>query len=215
MFLITEDMLFFFHGDIELQRVRSDENSILWYCSVDYSPSQSPTKTLYIRLVFVRSGTSVFLDLVLLSCTPVATNSFSCSSLQSSYTATLSSTCFWLFLPSGIQSGEETDVGTFTLLVFRNKQGAWHKGTQLMKGFDFPFTTTKNSIRLIFVIAIFYWQSNTFTRTAFKCEDHIKRLLWGLKQVLDFNLIPLRTNFDTQTTVISHRRRKRFSFSAG
>ena len=66
MFLITEDMLFF-HENMEFQRVRSDENSILWfsfrlllksrlYCSVDYSPSQSPTKTLYIRLVFVRSG---------------------------------------------------------------------------------------------------------------------------------------------------------------
>ena len=27
------------------------------------------------------------------------------------YTATLSSTCFWIFLPSGVQSGEETDVG--------------------------------------------------------------------------------------------------------
>ena len=49
---------------------------------------------------------NVFLDLVLLSCTPVATNSF-----WSSYTATLSSKCFWIFLPSGIQSGEETDVG--------------------------------------------------------------------------------------------------------
>ena len=52
--------VFFFHGDIELQRVRSDKNSLLWfsfrlllksrpYCSVeDYSPSQSPTKTSYI-----------------------------------------------------------------------------------------------------------------------------------------------------------------------
>ena len=104
---------------------------------------------------------SVFLDLVLLSCTPVATNSFSCPSLQSSYTARLSSTCFWLFLPSGIQSGEETDVGrqrlnqaleslfTFTLLVFRTKQDAWHKRIQLKKGFHFPCTGTINSVRLI------------------------------------------------------------------
>ena len=49
----------FFYGDIELQRVRSEKNSLLWfsfrlllksraYCSVeDYSPSQSPTKTSY------------------------------------------------------------------------------------------------------------------------------------------------------------------------
>ena len=104
---------------------------------------------------------SVFLDLVLLSCTPVATNSFSCRSLQSSYTDTMSSTCFWIFLPSRIQSGEETDVGrqrlnrefeslfTFTLLVFRTKQGAWHKRIQLMKGLHFPSTRTINSVRLI------------------------------------------------------------------
>ena len=54
---------------------------------------------------------SVFLHLVLLSFTPVASNSFSFPSLRSRYTATLSSTCFWIFLPSRIQPGEETDVG--------------------------------------------------------------------------------------------------------
>ena len=54
---------------------------------------------------------SVFLYLVLLRFTPVASNSFSFPSLRSSYTATLSSTRFWIFLPSRIQSGEETDVG--------------------------------------------------------------------------------------------------------
>ena len=171
--------------------------------------------TNIICLSFSELENCVFLDLVLLRFTTATSYSFSCPSWRSSFTATLSCTCFWIFLPSGIQSAEETDVGTFILLLFRNKQGAWHKGTQLMKGFDFPFTTTKNSIRLIFVLGIFYWQSNTFTRTAFKCEDHIKRLLWGLKQVLDSYLIPLRTNFDIQTTVISHRRRKRFSSSAG
>ena len=51
------------------------------------------------------------------------------------------------------------------------------------------------------------------------CDNHIKRasLLWGLKKVLGSNVIPLRTKFDTQTksTVISHRKRKRFSSSAG
>ena len=41
------------------------------------------------------------------------------------------------------------------------------------------------------------------------------RLYWGLKQVLGSNMIPVRTKFDTQTTVISHRRRKQFSSSAG
>ena len=46
-----------------------------------------------------------------------------------------------------------------------------------------------------------------------KMDYYIKRarLLWGLKlQVLGSNLIPLRIKLDTQTTVISHRRRKWF-----
>ena len=54
---------------------------------------------------------SVFLHLVLLSFTSVASNSFSFNSLRSRYIATLSSTCFSIFLPSRIQPGEETDVG--------------------------------------------------------------------------------------------------------
>ena len=54
---------------------------------------------------------SVFLHLVVLSFTPVASNCFSLDSLRSRYTATLSSTCFWIFLLSRIQPGEETDVG--------------------------------------------------------------------------------------------------------
>ena len=118
MFLITD---IFFPRDIELQRVRSDKNSLLWfsfrlllksrpYCSVeDYSPSQSPTKHhIFVRLELENS---VFLNLVLLSFTPVASRYFSFPSSRSGYTATLSSTCFWIFLPSRIQSGQETDVG--------------------------------------------------------------------------------------------------------
>ena len=54
---------------------------------------------------------SVFLHLLLLSFTSVASNSFSFNSLRSRYIATLSSTCFSIFLPSRIQPGEETDVG--------------------------------------------------------------------------------------------------------
>ena len=100
--------------------------------------------TNIICLSFSELENSVFLDLVLLRFTPVTSYSFSCPPWRSSFTATLVCTCFWICLPSGIQSGEETDVGTFILLLFRNKQGAWHKGTQLMKGFDFRFTTTKN-----------------------------------------------------------------------
>ena len=171
MLLIT-DMLFS-HGDIELQLARSNEKAILWflfrlllksrpYCSVEnYSPSQSPTKTLYVcpfwnwRIAFTWTWFSFK------SCTPVAINSFSCPCLRSSYTATLSSKCFRIFLPSGIQSGEETDVGrhrlnraleflfTFTLVVFRTKQGARHERIQLMKCFHFLSTRTINSARLI------------------------------------------------------------------
>ena len=66
--------------------------------------------------------------------------------------------------------------------------------------------------------SIYYSIGNPTLSHVQLCENYIKRarLLWGLKlQVLVFNLIPLRTKLDTQTTVISHRRRKRVSSSAG
>ena len=58
-----------------------------------------------------------------------------------------------------------------------------------MKGFHFPSTRTTNSVRLIL--------GSQYSL----CANYIKRarLLWGLKQVLGTNLIPLRTKFDTQT----------------
>ena len=62
---------------------------------------------------------SVFLDLILLRFTPAASYSFYCPSWQSttnSSSATLSCTCFWISLPSGIQWGEETDVGRQRLM---------------------------------------------------------------------------------------------------
>ena len=115
MFLIT-DMFYFPRG---LQRVRSDKNSLLLfsfrlllksrpYCSVEvYSPSQSPTKTSYI----CPSGTGEQ-RFPALGSLKVYSSCFQLSfpSFRSSYTATLSSICFWIFLPSRIQSGEETDV---------------------------------------------------------------------------------------------------------
>ena len=139
---------------------------------------------------------SVFLDLILLSCTPVATNSFSCPSLRSSYTATLSSTCFWIFLPSRIQPGEETDVGkqrlnhsSLSLSRFSelNKVLDTNEYNSVMKGFHFLSTRTTNSIRLILGSQYSLY------------ENYIKRarLLWGLKQVLGTNLIPLRTKLNT------------------
>ena len=86
-----------------------------------------------------------------------------------------------------------------------------------MKVSDLPSTGTTHSIPRILVI--FCWQANTFTQL---CQNNTKRalLLWGLKQVLGCNMTGLRSKFDfkwttTQTTVVSHRRRKRFSSSAG
>ena len=117
MFLITD--MFFFHGDIELQRVRSDKNSLLWFfTSFTFEkssilqcrrllPIANTNKKLFVRLELENRVFGTFL----LRITPVASNSFSFPALRSSYTATLSSTCFWIFLPSRIQSGEETDVG--------------------------------------------------------------------------------------------------------
>ena len=111
----------------------------------------------------------------------------------------------------------ESLFARITVLVVGINQGAWNKGKQLMKVSDLPSTGTTHSIRLI--LAIFYWQANTFTQL---CQNNTKRalLLWGLKQFLGSNMKGLRSKFDfkwttTQTTVVSHRRRKRFSSSAG
>ena len=148
----------------------------------DYSPSQSPTKTSYICRLELEN--SVFLHLVLLRFIPVASNSFSFPSLRSSYTAaTLSSTCFWIFLPSRIQSGEETDIGRQRLNyspIFRTKQVAWHKRIQL----NYKLSTTYPRL------AIFSLR-----------ELHQRaRLLWGLKQVF----VPIWSPWEPN---LSNRRR--------
>ena len=164
--------------------------------------------TNIICLSFSELENSFFLDLVLLRFTPATSYSFSCPSCQAS------------------QLHCHVHVSEFVFPVEFNRA---KKPTLALSSFSFSEINKALDTKehnwwgvLIFlsqqlkILAIFYWQwSNTFTSTVFKCEDHIKRLLWGLKQVLDSNLIPLRTNFDIQTTVISHRRRKRFSSSAG
>ena len=149
MFLITEDILFFPRGrrtstcplgwklnTLILVSFTFEKSSILQYRRLLPFRNHQQKHILDLYLSAPELENSVFLDLAVLSCTPVAPHSFSCPSLQSSYTATLSSTCFWLFLPNGIQSGEETDIGrerlnlaleslfTCTLLVFRTKQPA-------------------------------------------------------------------------------------------
>ena len=76
-------------------------------------------------------------------------------------------------------------------------------------------TTAWNSVRPI--LGSQYSIGNPSLSLVQLRENHIKwdRLLWGLKQVLGSNNDTLRTKFDTQLTLISHRRRKRLSSSAG
>ena len=84
-----------------------------------------------------------------------------------------------------------------------------------MEGSVFPSTSKNCKLGPTYPwLAIFYRQSNTFTRTAF-LELSLHQKSPRLKQVLGSNMIPLITKFDTQMTVISHRRKERFSSSAG
>ena len=45
---------------------------------------------------------------------------------------------------------QRQEGSALTLLVFRTKQGTWHKQIQMMKGYGFPSTRTTNLVRLIF-----------------------------------------------------------------
>ena len=161
---------------------------------------------------------SVFLDLILLRFTPVASYTFYCPSWRStanSLSATLSCTCFWIFLPSGIQSGKETDVGrqrlnwvleslfTFGLLVFRTKQGAWHKRIKLMKVSDFPSTRTTNSVRLI----LGSQKGNNFTRTALQESHQTTSFALRPETSSCCNMIPRRTKFKGRDHGYAHARR--------
>ena len=123
---------------------------------------------------------SVFLDLALFRFTLVSSSSSSCSSRRStaiSWSATQPCTCFWIFLLSGLRSARkptleaalESLFARTTVLVVGINQGAWDKGKQLMKVSDLPSTGTTQSIR--FILAIFYWQANTFTQL---CQNNTK-----------------------------------------
>ena len=227
MFL-TNDM-FFYQLDIELQCVRWNENSILWFLfclhlkSHPHSQIELPvaiTNILYLSVPELEN--SVFLDLVLLCDTAVASYPFYCPSWRSTPTsssATLSRTCFWIFLPSGIQSGKETDIGrqhlnlsSLSLFSFSELNKVldtwWRVLISLHK-------TATNSVRPI-LVSQYSIGNPSLSHVQFR-KNHIKRarLLWGWKTSSQFQYNTLRTKFDTQTTVISHRRRKRFSSSAG
>ena len=80
---------------------------------------------------------------------------------------------------------------TFTLLIFRTKQGPWH----LMKGSDFPPQDGNKLGPTYPCLAIFYWQFITFTRTVSQ-ESHqtSPSALRAEKQVLSSNIIPWEPN---------------------
>ena len=148
MFFTTA--MFFYPLDIELQRnvsarIRTqyfDSSTVYTWKVVHIQKTELPVAIDIIYLSLPGLEKSVFMDLVLLRFTAAASYSFCYPSWWSTAncsSGTLSCTRFWIFQPSGIQSGEETDVGrqrlnqalesllTFTLLVFRTKQGAWRK----------------------------------------------------------------------------------------
>ena len=227
MFLTTD--MFFYQLDIELQCVRWNKNSILWFLfclhlkSHPHSQIELPvaiTNILYLSVPELEN--SVFLDLVLLCDTAVASYPFYCPSWRSTPTsssATLSRTCFWIFLPSGIQSGKETDIGrqhlnlsSLSLFSFSELNKVldtwWRVLISLHK-------TATNSVRPI-LVSQYSIGNPSLSHVQFR-KNHIKRarLFWGWKTSSQFQYNTLRTKFDTQTTVISHRRRKRFSSSAG
>ena len=130
------------------------------------------------RFVYIwKVENSVFLHLV--------DHSFHCPSWRSTANSSLAMlhvqcTCFWIFLASGIQSGKETDVGrqrlnraleslfTFTLLVCRTKQGAWHKRIELIKGSDFLLQELQIlsdfSWACIILLAIQHFHTYSFAR---------------------------------------------------
>ena len=187
--------MFFYLLDNELQCVRWNKNSILWFSfrlhlkSHPHSQIELPvaiTNIIYLSVPELEN--SMFLDLVLLCDTPVASYPFYCPSWRStpnSSSATLSHTCFWIFLPSGIQSGKETDVGrqhlnlsSLSLFSFSELNKAldtwWRVLISLHK-------TARNSVRPI-LVSQYSIGNPSLPHVQFR-KNHIKwaRLLWGLK----------------------------------
>ena len=211
MFLIT-DMLHFPRRHRTLTCPLGWELNALILVSCTFEKSSIPqcsrwlpvaiTNKNILHLSVPEMGNSVFPDLVLLSCTPAATNSLSCPSLRSSYTATLLSTCFWIFLLRGIQSGEETDVGKQRLNQALESLSSLSlfSFSELNKALDtneynwwrvFIFLPQELQIRCDLSSA----RNILFARTK---SNKLPRLLWGLKQVFGTNLIPLRPNLSNR-----------------
>ena len=106
---------------------------------------------------------------------------------------------------TALESGAWLSLHFLILLVFRTEQGAWLKRNQY------------NWSRVLIFLS-----QELQTRPHLSSARNILSLhhtsAW-LKQVLGFNMIPLRTKFDTETTVMSQRIKERewerFSSPAG
>ena len=109
---------------------------------------------------------------------------------------------FWIFLPSGIQSGEETDVGKQRLNRALESLSSLSlvSFSELNKALDtneynwwrvFIFLPQGLQIRCDLSSA----RNILFARTK---SNKLPRLLWGLKQVFGTNLIPLRPNLSNR-----------------
>ena len=96
---------------------------------------------------------------------------------------------------TALESGAWLSLHFLTLLVFRTEQGAWLKRDQY------------NWSRVLIFLS-----QELQTRPDLSSARNILSLhhtsAW-LKQLLGSNMIPLRTKFDTETTVISHRIKER------
>ena len=129
---------------------------------------------------------------------------------------------FWIFLSSEIQSGEKKrtledsawNLFTFTLLIFRTKQGAWHKRIQLKRGSDFPSTRTSHTVRLILGLQYSVENPTRHTYSSARIASNEPVYFEGWNKFSDSIRSPWEPNL-THRWRLSYRRRKRFSSSVG
>ena len=100
----------------------------------------------------------------------------------------------------------------FTLLIFRTKQGAWHKRIQLKRGSDFPSTRTTNTVRLILgsQYSIGNPTLHTYSFARIASNEPVYFDGWNKFSVPTWS--PWEPNL-THRRQFSYRRRKRFSSS--
>ena len=200
MFLIT-DMFFFPRGHRTPTCPLGWELNTLILVSFTFEKSSivqcrkpTPVAITYknIRLSFPELENSVFLDLVLLSCTTVATNSF----------VLLHGQATQLHYPVEFNRVKKPTLEGSTWTGGMNLSSlSLFSFSELNKALD----TNENNWRRVFIFLpqelqtqfdLFSARNILFARTK---SNEPPRLLWGLKHVLGTNLIPLRTKLVTQT----------------